>query len=299
MNLPTYELPPLTAGDAPSWTWPVAVSGCPWLHTVTGCPAREAASQQLAIAGAVVAHQCGEDYEAIAGYLRARAGELVAGYSPWEEGITGSFFGSIVRSVTHAASALAHGVRQFNPVAIAQMAAIKARALAGSFKDTVAFHVLRTVVEKGFAPALSVIRSAATHVLPYAQTIVSFVPGLGTGIAAALGAAQVIADGRPISDIAVGAIRGAIPGGPLAQAAFDTVWNVAKGRRVDTAALAALRDRIPGGELAKRAADTALALAVAKTAQERRRALQGGAIQAALAQAPRIPALPAGLPRFV
>jgi hypothetical protein len=240
----------------------------------------------------------GEDYEAIAGYLGARAGELVAGYSPWEEGITGSIFSRIARSVTHAAAALAHGVRQYNPVAIAQMAAIKARALAGSLKDTVVFHVLRTVVEKQFAPALAIIRSAR-HVLPYAQTVVSFVPGLGTGVSAALGAAQVLADGRPISDIAVAAVRGAIPGGPLAQSAFDVAWNVAKGRRIDTSVLAALRDRIPGGEFAKRAADTALALAVARTAQERRNALQGAAMQAALAHAPRVPALPAGLPRFV
>jgi hypothetical protein len=260
----------------------------------SGC---DAVSHELAIAGAVFAQQMGEQYEAIAGFLAAKAGELVSGYSPWEEGITGSFFSKLARSVTHAAAALVHGVRQYNPVAIAQMAAIKARALAGSIKDSVVFHVLRTVVEKQFAPALAIIRTAS-HILPYAQTVISFVPGLGTGVSAVLGAAQVLADGRPISDIAVGAIRGAIPGGPLAQSAFDVMWNVAKGRRVDTSVLAALRDRIPGGEFAKRAADTALALAVAKTAQDRKRALERAAVQAAMAHAPKIPALPAGLPRI-
>src|SRR5258708_4812203 len=242
MNLPTYELPPLGVGELAPYAWPITTSGCLWPGGASGCVTPSAVSHDLAIAGALVAQQAGEDYEAIAGYLGARAGELVAGlagYSPWEEGITGSFFGSIVRSVTHAAAALVHGVRQFNPVAIAQMAAVKARALAGSLKDTVAFHVLRTVVEKAFAPALAIIRKASP-ILHYAQTVVSFVPGLGTGIGAALGAAQVLADGRPISDIAVGAIRGAIPGGPLAQSAFDAMWNVAKGRRIDTSVLAAL-----------------------------------------------------------
>ncbi|HKQ69540.1 MAG TPA: hypothetical protein VJT73_09380 [Polyangiaceae bacterium] len=301
MHLPTYELPPLAGGDPTPYAWPITASGCPWPMATSGCPIPNSASQELAIAGALVAQQAGEDYVAISGYLGTKVGELVAGlsgYSPWEEGITGSIFGKILKSVTHAAAALVHGVRQFNPVAIAQMAAIKARALAGSLKDTVAFHVLRTIVQKSFAPALAVIRSAAP-ILRYAQTVASFVPGIGTGIGAALGAAQVLADGRPISDIAVGAIRGAIPGGPLAQSAFDVMWKAAKGQRIDTAVLSAMRDRIPGGELVKRAADTAIALAVARTAQDRKRALQGGATRAVLSQMPHMPGVPRALPRFV
>jgi hypothetical protein len=340
MRLPTYELPPLTSGEP--YPWPTAVSGCEasgspygWPHPFasSGCPypvlmqrpapmaAISGCLDPMAVVGDAFAHRMGHNYEAIAGYLDAKVGEMIAGGSLWEEGITGSIFGSIARSVsnaarsvarvatapvTHAASALIQGVRKYNPVAIAKVAAIKAKALAGSIKDSVAFHVLRTVTEKAFAPAMAIIKTAS-HVLPYAQTVVSFVPGLGSGVSAALGAAQALADGKSISNIAVAAVRGAIPGGPLAQAAFDTVWNVANGKSIDTAVLGALRERLPGGELAKRAADTALALAAAKTAQERRRLLQGAAVQALASQASRVPGIPKvpalanlpGLPRFV
>src|SRR5260370_26418504 len=92
--------------------WPPSAalesSGCPYHELVqrtagmiAGCPNLAiASSADLAIAGAVFAGQMGHNYEAIAGYLDARVGELVAGYSPWEEGITGSFFGNIARSVS-------------------------------------------------------------------------------------------------------------------------------------------------------------------------------------------------------
>jgi hypothetical protein len=56
---------------------------------------------------------------------------------------------------------------------------------------------------------------------PWAQSIVSFVPGVGTGISAAIGAGLALANGQPISQAMIAAARGAIPGGALATAAFD------------------------------------------------------------------------------
>lgn len=82
--------------------------------------------------------------------------------------------------------------------------------------------------------------------------------------------------------------RGAIPGGPMAQMAFDAAWGLAHGRPVDSVVLGALRDRLPVG-LAQRAFDTGLALATAKTAQERRNALQTAALGAVASNLPAVP----------
>src|SRR5262249_39106355 len=151
----------------------------------------------------------------------------------------------VTNTVTHAATTLVNGVRKFNPVAIAKVAAIKAKALAGDLKNSVVFKTLQAVTSKGLAPALSVIRSTVGPLVPYVQSVVSFVPGLGTGVSAALGAAQALADGRPITDAVVAAARGAIPGGPLAQMAFDTAWGLAHGKPIDAAVLASLRSQVP------------------------------------------------------
>ena len=58
--------------------------------------------------------------------------------------------------------------------------------------------------------------------LPYVHSVISLVPGVGSGISAALGAAQALADGRPIDEAIVAGVRTAISGGPMAEMAFDT-----------------------------------------------------------------------------
>lgn len=99
----------------------------------------------------------------------------------------------------------------------------------------------------------------------YAQIAASFVPGVGTGVAATLGAANALAAGRPISDALIEGARAAIPGGPLAQAAFDVGVNLAKGRSLSQAALNAARNQIPPGGRA--AFDTAVALGKGQSLQ--------------------------------
>jgi peptidoglycan hydrolase-like protein with peptidoglycan-binding domain len=109
--------------------------------------------------------------------------------------------------------------------------------------------------------------------LRYAQMVSSFVPGVGTGIAAALGAVNALAAGRPITDAMIEAARSAIPGGALAQAAFDVGVNLAKGRSLSQAALNAARNRLP---LAGRSAfDTAVALGKGQNLQKAARAGAG------------------------
>ena len=104
--------------------------------------------------------------------------------------------------------------------------------------------------------------------LKLAEMVAPFVPGIGPGIGAALGAANALAAGRPITDSLLAAARSAVPGGAIAQAAFDTALNLAKGKNIGEALLSAARDRLPGGPAARAAFDAAVALAQGKRLQD-------------------------------
>ncbi len=282
-----------------------------------------------AIAGALYELECA-GYEAAAEALEAYAGAMLDGWPAGSEYIeTGFSLGGLVSSITHAVSqaatavvknnpvakvvqsaiapitrtvtsaaqTLVNGVRKYNPIALAKIAAIKAKALAGDIKNSVIFKTLSAVASRALAPALTVIKSVAGPVLPYVQSVMSFVPGVGTGISAALGAAQALADGRRIDEAIIAGARGAIPGGPMAQMAFDAAWGLAHGRPIDTSVLGALRERLPAG-LAQRAFDTGVALAAAKTAQDRRNALKTAALGALASNLPAVPQLTRLRPAF-
>jgi hypothetical protein len=105
------------------------------------------------------------------------------------------------------------------------------------------------------------------NVLTTASSVASFIPGVGTGVAAALGAAGALAQGRPITDALIAAARSAIPGGAVAQAAFDVASGLVKGQNLSEAALSAARKQLPGGPAAQAAFDAAVALAQGKKLQ--------------------------------
>ena len=108
---------------------------------------------------------------------------------------------------------------------------------------------------------------ASTRTLaPYAQTVVSMVPGVGSGVSGAIAAASALAQGRPISEAAMAAVKGALPGGPLASAGFDLARKVASGQNVAASALSAARDQLP--KEARAAFDVGLALTQGKKMQD-------------------------------
>jgi hypothetical protein len=82
-----------------------------------------------------------------------------------------------------------------------------------------------------------------------------------------VGAADALADGQPITQALIAGVRGAIPGGAIAQAAFDTAAQLAQGKKLDEALLTAARNRLPPGP-AQAAFDTGLAIAQGKKVQE-------------------------------
>ena len=121
----------------------------------------------------------------------------------------------------------------------AKKAVSKAKAAVSSVTRTVA---------KAAAPITSGVRSLAkiaAPVLPLAKTVAALVPGAGTAVAAALSAAESIAKGKSLAAIALDAARGALPGGPLAQQAFQSAVALAQGQSVSEAAIAAARSMVP------------------------------------------------------
>jgi hypothetical protein len=78
------------------------------------------------------------------------------------------------------------------------------------------------------------------EVAPYVKMVISFVPGVGTAVSAAIGAATAIISGQPISDVIMQAVKGAIPGGDIAASAFDAASAIIQKKGLGAAALAAL-----------------------------------------------------------
>ena len=112
----------------------------------------------------------------------------------------------------------------------------------------------------------------------FAAMVAPFVPGVGSGVAAALGAASALAGGAPITEALISAARSAVPGGAVAQAAFDMGANLARGKSLSEAALATARNQMPGGPAAKAAFDAAVALAQGRKIQDAAFAAAGRAL---------------------
>ncbi len=85
----------------------------------------------------------------------------------------------------------------------------------------------------------SALKDVAT-VGPWIQTVISFVPGIGTGISAAIGAGLALAEGKSLSDAMVAGLKGALPGGPAVQMAFSVAKAAIERKPFDQIAIAAL-----------------------------------------------------------
>jgi len=74
----------------------------------------------------------------------------------------------------------------------------------------------------------------------YTQSVVSFVPGVGTGVAGALAAGIALSDGKRLDKVVIEGIKGSIPGGALAQSAFSIAQGAVEGQPIDKIAINAL-----------------------------------------------------------
>lgn len=99
---------------------------------------------------------------------------------------------------------------------------------------------------------------AAKDIAPYAQTVVSLVPGIGTAASGAIGAGIALAKGQPISQAMLEAVKGSLPGGAVSKSIFNVAQNVAQGKNIKDIGLSS----IPGlNDQQKKALTTALGAA--------------------------------------
>jgi hypothetical protein len=250
---------------------------------------RGGATRVLAVLPAAVPgddYELGENVQLPESELNELALELLAARS---DTALENFFGGLVKAVGRAASGLVKGVsktvsavgkgigraidivNRFVPIkSLIGMPFATMIRFAGSLGRVLKGENIFKVAEQFLKAGMKDLGQA----VQLASTVASFVPGVGTGVAAALGAAGALASGKPITEAVMSAARAAIPGGPIAQAAFDTAANLVKGQNLGEAVLSAARNRIPGGPAAQAAFDAGLALARGKS-------LQGAAMAAA------------------
>lgn len=95
------------------------------------------------------------------------------------------------------------------------------------------------------------------EVAPYAQMVISTVPGVGQGASAAIGTGLALAQGQPIDKALIAGVLSAVPGGPLAQAAASVaaagVEAAVRGEKFDASAVAPMLNQLPIPPAAKEA----------------------------------------------
>jgi hypothetical protein len=134
--------------------------------------------------------------------------------------VTGSFLGHLGTSLEHAARSIGRDAGRFD------------------------HHVLR--------PVMRAVRRWGPMILSDMQGLVSLVPGIGTGISAAIGAAEAIVQGGGPLAIAIHTAYGAVPIPPglrpVTDVVLDTVLEfVRHPKHLVDVGIAAARDRIPKG----------------------------------------------------
>lgn len=169
----------------------------------------------------------------------------------------GGLFSSIAHAVTGAVHAVTHNAITKAASNVANTAASYAQHAIG--KIPVVGPLANTVAHLASIPAgmveqlaqggridrvaLGSLKSAlrdVKQIAPYATTVLSMVPGVGTGLSGAIGAGLALAQGQSITQALEQGVRGALPGGELAGKAFDVASAAMQGKPIDQVALAAL-----------------------------------------------------------
>jgi hypothetical protein len=127
------------------------------------------------------------------------------------------------------------------------------------------FEQVSTAIQRGDFRGLGKI---VKEDLSLAQGVISFIPGIGSGISAAISAGEAALEGGSPLEIAIHAAYGVIPIPPgvrqITDAVLDAVLALAsKGAAITDAAIAASRDAVPSG-LPRDVFDTLVHLVVKK-----------------------------------
>lgn len=166
---------------------------------------------------------------------------------------------SVAHAVTHNAITKAAGnvvhaavnVALHNPITNAVSRVVNAIPIIGPLAKSVATLVTAPInavdslanggrIDRVAMNTLKSSLAGVKGIAPYAQTVLSLVPGVGQGLSGAIGAGLALASGQNITSALMAGVRGALPGGPLAAAAFDVASAAMAGKPITQIALNAL-----------------------------------------------------------
>lgn len=113
--------------------------------------------------------------------------------------------------------------------------------------DSAPFRVAEDIgrgqrVDKSVLDGVKRTAAGVKEVAPYAQTVISLVPGIGPPVSAAIGGGLALAEGEPIGEAALTAAADALPGGAIAKAGFDAGRAALEHKNIGQVGLAALGD---------------------------------------------------------
>lgn len=167
----------------------------------------------------------------------------------------GNFVGNVVKTAGHAVGTVVHSIQNAAgevgkviakiPIVGGVISAVfdfAYQSTMGVVNLAVAIVIEGKRVDQAILNTLKKQLQAFKQVAPYAQMVISVIPGIGQGVSAALSAGLALAEGQSIGDAVKAGLIGALPGGPLVKAAatmgLETIQHVARGERVDLATLA-------------------------------------------------------------
>lgn len=161
----------------------------------------------------------------------------------------GGFFSSIAKGISSVGKGIVKGVSAVGKLPGVSTAFAPLRLVSDVARG-------KNVIGSVRKQAESVVRDTRKS-LPVAASVVSVIPGVGTGVGMGLSALSAASEGKSLREIAEDAALGAIPGGPLVKAGLRAGINVARGQNVLKAVgregIAYAKTQLPGGQFAQQA----------------------------------------------
>src|SRR6185436_10319102 len=75
---------------------------------------------------------------------------------------------------------------------------------------------------------------------PYIQMVIQIIPGVGQLASGVIAAGLALASGQPLDKALIAGIKNALPGGPIAAAAFDVGQDIISGKPIEQIGIDAL-----------------------------------------------------------
>lgn len=178
---------------------------------------------------------------------------------------SGGFFSSLGHAFATVAKAAAQGLESVEKAATHIPILGSVVKLSATPFDMVSHLVQGERIDHALLGELKANVAAIKDVAPYVTSVISFVPGIGTGVAAAIAAGTSLVEGKNITDALIEGFKGSLPGGELAAHGLSLATKLAKGENVGKAAFEEARSTLPPE--AQHAFDIGIALSTGKSLQ--------------------------------